>query len=182
MTSSVSIHDHPQCWSWGTQLHPSSSSEGYSPDPAPAKQEQLRKESRSCWSGVARQQDACRGSWMCSPMMPQQRAGAECLHPSTDLTFRHRPHIPSWISHPGAARQANRPRKPQWEAAVRPNGISTGSSRGWPQPRQVFGTVQPGPATKSGWAGTASAGAAGAEADGSSGICMAERTNFSGDI
>lgn len=93
MTSSVSLQDHPRCWGWGTQLHPSSSSEGYSLDTAPAKQEQLRKESRSCWTGVAWRQDACPGSWMCSPVMPQQRAGAERLHPG------HGPHIPAQTSH-----------------------------------------------------------------------------------
>lgn len=57
MTSSVSLQDHPRCWSWGTQLPPTSSSEGYSPHPAPAKQEQPRKENGSCWSGVAGQLD-----------------------------------------------------------------------------------------------------------------------------
>lgn len=92
MTSSVSIQDHPRCWSWGAQLHPSSSSEGHSPDPAPAKQEQLRKESRSCWIGVAWRQDACGGSWMCSRMMPQQRVR---VSPS-----RHGPHIQAQTSHP----------------------------------------------------------------------------------
>lgn len=58
-------------------------------------------------AGLAWQQDVCPGSWMCSAMMPEQRAGAECPYPGMELRSR-----------PGSHTRCGRAGKPPQETSI----------------------------------------------------------------